>query len=62
MTLVDPGIGVDPFAQLRAPTRLHAYSFGRAAVRVGRIASVVQIGPYRNAFIWLRKECREQAW
>jgi len=41
--LVDPRIGIDPFAQFRVLTRLHAYPFGRILVRVGRIASVVHI-------------------
>jgi hypothetical protein len=44
MALVDPGIGIDPFAQFRVLTRLHAYPFGRVVVRVGRIASVGACG------------------
>ena len=53
MALIDPGIGIDPFAQFRVLARLHAYPFGR-------IASVVHIGPCWNAFIWLRDECCKQ--
>ena len=60
MALVDPGIGIDPFAQFRVLTRLHVYPFGRILVRVGRIASVVHTGSCWNAFIWLRKECCKQ--
>jgi hypothetical protein len=62
MALADPRTGIDPFAQFRVPTRLHAYPSGRILVRVGRIASVVHIGSCWNAFIWLRNESCKQTW
>lgn len=67
MALVDPETGTDPFAQFRAhqfraPTRLHAYPFGKMVVRVGRIASVVHTGSCWNAFTWPRNESCQQTW
>ena len=62
MAPVDPRIGIDPFAQFRVLTTLHAYPSGRILVRVGGIASVVHIGLYWNAFTWLRDECCKQTW
>jgi hypothetical protein len=49
MTVVDSGIAIDPFAQLRVLTRPRAYPFCRVAVRVGRVACVVHIGLSWNA-------------
>jgi len=62
MALVGPRIGIDPFAQFRVLTTLHAYPSGRILVRVGRIASVVHIGSCWNAFVWLRNECCKRTW
>ena len=49
MTVVDFGIAIDLFAQLRVLTRPRAYPFCRVVVRVGRVACVVHIGSSWNA-------------
>jgi len=49
MTVVDSGIAIDPFAQLRVLTRPRAHPFRRVAARVGRVACVVHIGSSPNA-------------
>jgi len=47
--VVDSGIAIEPFAQLRALTRPRAHPFRKVAVRVGRVACEVRIGSSWNA-------------
>ena len=49
MTVVDSGIAIDPFAQLRVLAMPRAYPFCRVAVRAGRVARVVYVGSSWNA-------------